>query len=191
MYRIEFKRNEYDPQIDYIKGICILFVIWTHCISRDELGYMLFPYWGDTAVPIFLLIQVFHYYKKEINVRMPSAIKLWKRILRPFIIMIALMFLVQFFIYYNVTNGSFSPSLYWDKRGPGSYYIFIYLEFALIIPLFAPLFKKLSINWLFIIFILLSQLAEVFYNVQTIFIELLFSDTHSSSFHGRNKCCSS
>ena len=161
MEKIEFNKVGYDPQIDYIKGLCILFVIWTHCINRDELGYMLFPYWGDTAVPIFLLIQVFHYYKKGIGIHLPSAAKLWKRILQPFIMMIALMFLAQFFIYYNATDGVFSPSFYWNKRGPGSYYIFVYLEFAFVIPLFAPLFKKLSAKWLFIIFVILSQLIEL------------------------------
>lgn len=160
MKRIEFNKVGYDPQIDYIKGLCILFVIWTHCIGRYELGIMLFPYWGDTAVPIFLLIQVFHYYKKGIELRMPNPYKLWKRILLPFIIMITLMFLTQFVIYYDVTDGVFSPTLYWDKRGPGSYYIFIYLEFAFVIPLFAPLFKRLSIKWLFVIFVILSQLIE-------------------------------
>ena len=161
MDRIYFNKAGYDPQIDYIKGLCILFVIWTHCISRDELGYILFPYWGDTAVPIFLIIQVFHYYKKDVSLRMPSIIKLWKRILQPFIIMIALMFLTQFVIYYDVTDGSFTPSIYWDKRGPGSYYIFVYLEFAIVIPLFAPLFKKLPVRWLFVIFVILSQLVEL------------------------------
>lgn len=161
MERIEFKKTGYDPQIDYIKGLCILFVIWTHCIGREELGYMLFPYWGDTAVPIFLLIQVFHYYKKDVSLRMPSVIKLWKRILWPFIIMIALMFLVQFFIYFKATSGTFTPSLYWDNRGPGSYYIFVYLELAIVIPLFAPLFRRLPVKWLFVIFVVLSQLVEL------------------------------
>lgn len=161
MERIEFNKAGYDPQIDYIKGLCILFVIWTHCTSREELGNMFFPYWGDTAVPIFLVIQVFHYYKKGVSLRMPSVVKLWKRILQPFIIMIALMFLAQFFIYYDVTKGTFSPSFYWEKRGPGSYYIFIYLELAIFIPLFAPLFKKLPVKWLFVIFVVLSQLVEM------------------------------
>lgn len=167
MRTIEFKKNEYDPQIDYIKGICILFVIWTHCISRDELGYMFYPYWGDTAVPIFLLIQVFHYYKKGAELRIPKLLKLWKRIILPFIIMISLMFMVQFFIYYDVTNGVFSPSFYWDKRGPGSYYIFIYLELAFVIPLFAPLFRRLAVKWLFVLFVILAQ-----------FIEFITSITH-------------
>ena len=160
MVKIEFNKTGYDPQIDYIKGLCILFVIWTHCISRDELGLMLFPYWGDTAVPIFLIIQAFHYYKKGIDLRMPSILKLWKRILWPFIIMVVIMFLIQYFIYYDNTDGTFSHALYWDKRGPGSYYIFIYLELAFVIPLFAPLFKRLSIKWLLVVFIILSQLIE-------------------------------
>lgn len=156
MVKIEFNKTGYDPQIDYIKGLCILFVIWTHCISREELGYMLFPYWGDTAVPIFLIIQAFHYYKKGVDLRMPNILKLWKRILWPFIIMVVIMFLIQYFIYYDNTDGTFSPALYWDKRGPGSYYIFIYLELAFVIPLFAPLFKRLSIKWLLVVFIFLS-----------------------------------
>ncbi len=160
MRTIEFKKNEYDPQIDYIKGICILFVIWTHCINRYELGIMLYPYWGDTAVPIFILIQVFHYYKKGAKLRIPKLLKLWKRIILPFVIMIALMFIVQFFIYYDATNGVFSPSFYWDKRGPGSYYIFIYLELAFVIPLFAPLFRRLAVRWLFVLFVILAQFIE-------------------------------
>lgn len=121
MERIEFNKVGYDPLIDYIKGLCILFVIWTHCISRDELGYILFPYWGDTAVPIFLIIQVFHYYKKGDSIRTPNVGRLWKRIIQPYIIMIAVMFITQFFMYYDMTGGTFSPTLYWGKRGPGSY----------------------------------------------------------------------
>lgn len=161
MERIEFKKEGYDPQIDFIKGLCILFVIWTHCMNRGELGTILFPYWGDTAVPIFIIIQVFHYYKKGVSVRWPSIPKLWKRIMRPYIIMVAIMFIVQFLMYYDMTDGTFSPTLYWGKRGPGSYYIFIYLEMAFVIPLFAPLFRKLSTKWLLVIFLILSQLVEL------------------------------
>lgn len=160
MKRITFNKSKYDPQIDYIKGLCILFVVWTHCMNRDELSTILFPYWGDTAVPIFIIIQVFHYYKKGVSVRVPNIYKLWKRILQPYLIMVALMFIAQFFMYYDMTDGTFSPTLYWEKRGPGSYYIFIYLEMAFVIPLFAPLFRKLSTKRLLVIFLILSQLIE-------------------------------
>ena len=160
MIKIEFCKNGYDPQIDYIKGLCILFVVLTHCMSREELGRILFPYWGDTAVPIFLIIQVFHYYKNGINLRMPNILKLCKRIIIPFVMMTVTMFAIQYFIYYNTTGGFFSPSLYWDKRGPGSYYILIYLEFAFIIPFFAPLLHKISRKWLLVFFVIISQLFE-------------------------------
>ncbi len=160
MKRIEFIRNGYDPKIDFIKGLCILFVIWTHSMHREDLSRLLFPFWGDMAVPTFIIIQVFHYYKKGIGIRMPNILKLYKRILQPFIIMVVLMFITQFFIYYDVTDGKFSPLYYWDKRGPGSYYIFIYLELAFIIPILAPLFSKMTNKTLFVFFIILSQLTE-------------------------------
>lgn len=161
MIKIEFKTNGYDPQIDYIKGLCIIFVVLTHSMYRSELRQILFPYWGDTAVPIFIIIQAFHYYKKGLDLRMPNVLKLWKRILLPFIITLVLMFTAQFFICYDETDGIFSPNLYWDKRGPGSYYIFIYMELAFVIPLFAPLFKKISTKWALLLFIILSQLIEI------------------------------
>ncbi len=161
MEKIEFNKIGYDPLIDYIKGLCIIFVVMTHSMNRSELGLILFPFWGDAAVPIFLMIQVFHYYKKGFNITLPNAFKLWKRVVFPYILIIAFMFLALFFIYYDITDGVFSPKLYWDKRGPGSYYFFIYLEFSLIIPLFAPLFKKLSWKWCLVFFVFLSQLVEM------------------------------
>lgn len=158
---IEFNRSNYDSSIDYIKGLCILFVILTHCMYREELSSILFPYWGDTAVPIFLLIQVFHYYKRGNDVRMPKLKKLWNRIMMPYILLIAITFALDYLIYYDNTNGRFDVGLYWDKRGPGSYYIFIYLQFAFLLPLLAPLFRKVSTKRLLILFLVASQLIEI------------------------------
>ena len=118
--KIEFNRIGYDQSIDFIKGLSIIFVVLTHCMYREELSLYLFPFWGDTAVPIFLLIQVFHYYKNGCILHLPSIRKLWKRILWPYIIMIAISFFINYFIFYKVTKGSFDIKLYWDKRGPGS-----------------------------------------------------------------------
>ena len=160
MNRIEFLKYRHDPQIDFVKGLCIIFVIWTHCMHREDLSRLLFPFWGDMAVPIFIIIQVFHYYKKGTCIRMPNIVKLYKRILQPFVIMVALMFITQYYMYYDITEGRFSPLLYWDKRGPGSYYIFIYLELAFIIPILAPLFHKMSNKGILVFFAILSQLIE-------------------------------
>lgn len=158
--KIEFNKTGYDPSIDFIKGLCIIFVVLTHCMYREELSISLFPFWGDTAVPIFLLIQVFHYYKNASVTRLPSIRKLWKRILLPYIIMITISLFTNFFFYYNITKGNFDINLYWDKRGPGSYYIFVYLQFAFILPLLAPLFKRVSIRNLLILFLFISQAFE-------------------------------
>lgn len=158
--KIEFNRIGYDQSIDFIKGLCIIFVVLTHCMYREELSFYLFPFWGDTAVPIFLLIQVFHYYKNDCILHLPSIRKLWKRILWPYIIMIAISFFINYFIFYKVTKGNFDIKLYWDKRGPGSYYIFVYLQFAFILPLLAPLFKRMSLRKLLVLFLILSQAIE-------------------------------
>lgn len=157
--RIKFLRNEYDPFIDYLKGISIIFVVWTHCIPRDELSNILFPFWGDTAVPLFLLIQTFHCYKKD-AAKMPSFKKLWKRIILPYLIFLFFMFAFGYLIYYKDTSGQFDLLLYWDNRGPGSYYIFVYLQFAFLLPLIHPILRHFSLKWLCLIFVIISLLIE-------------------------------
>ena len=43
--------------IDVIKGICILFVIFTHYTwTTMQWHRMLFPFWIDMAVPMFMII---------------------------------------------------------------------------------------------------------------------------------------
>ena len=162
---IDFKRTEYDPVIDYIKGLCILFVIWTHCMTREELSLILFPFWGDTAVPIFLIIQAFHCYKKNSDARIPDIKKLWFRILKPYLILLGCTFILDYFIYFQDTNGTFDLHLYWQLRGPESYYIFIYIQFAFILPLLRPIFNKISQKWYFLLFLLASQISEFVFSI--------------------------
>ena len=46
--------------IDFLKGICILFVIISHYAwSEKERLILLFPFWIDMAVPIFMVISGF------------------------------------------------------------------------------------------------------------------------------------
>ncbi len=46
-----------------MKGIAILMVLVTHGAGEFN-EQLLYPLWIDQAVPLFLLIQVFHAYKK-------------------------------------------------------------------------------------------------------------------------------
>ena len=49
---IYFNRYSYDPFIDYIKGISIIFVILNHCIGESLHSKSIYCLWGDSAVPL-------------------------------------------------------------------------------------------------------------------------------------------
>ena len=82
---VTFKKEGYDESLDYIKGICIILVVLTHCMPDPWRKYTLFPFWGGTAVPLFLIIQVYHAYKKGIDHVKFNFVKLWKRVIWPFV----------------------------------------------------------------------------------------------------------
>lgn len=153
----------YDPFIDFLKGICIILIILTHCIPPELKLAIGFPFWGSIAVPIFLIIQVFHFYKKGVDAAKTDFYKVWRRVVRPF-------FIVEFVLFalwlYNdfLTNAfalpTFKESIFMLAGGPGSYYPWIYIQFAFFLPFFKSLFKFRLIYTL-IIFIILSQLSEI------------------------------
>lgn len=66
MYVVPIKKVGYDPFIDYLKGISILFVVLLHCLPLQN--YLLCSLWASQAVPIFLLIQVFHVVRGVIKI---------------------------------------------------------------------------------------------------------------------------
>ncbi len=154
MVTIFFKREGYNPLIDYIKEIRILWVVLTHAISTKMHDYTLFCLWGDMAVPLFLLIQCIHVYKKE---EKPNAInwrKIWQRIIKPYLLVQFVILVIGVFFYYLIKE---SPSAFIHDyillggQGRGSFYPKMYLEFAILIPLFYPVFR------------LNSRLGGVFY----------------------------
>lgn len=60
---IPLKTRGYEPLFDYLKGIAIIMVVLAHgtgCLK----DFLLYPLWIDQAVPLFIMIQVFHAYKK-------------------------------------------------------------------------------------------------------------------------------
>ena len=159
--KLEIRRFGYDPCIDFLKGICIILIILNHGIPSELRSQIFFPLWGSPAVPIFLIIQVFHFYKKGLNTTKPDYNKIWKRVVRPFII-VELIIIV--FLFYKESSNNTIPSLkemvYMLTGGPGSYYPWIYVQFAVLLPLFRPI-VKLQRVYILIAFILLSQFAEI------------------------------
>lgn len=140
---IQLAKDGYDPFIDFMKGFCILSVVLVHAIPHIPGGV----YTIGQCVPLFLLIQVYHYYKNGMENAKPFNIqKVWKRILRPF-------FGVQLFIisvyaithYHSETFQEMAVKvLSKGGYGAGSYYPWIYIQFAILLSLLAKWLSKLS-----------------------------------------------
>ena len=90
MKRIEFVKNGYDPFIDFIKAYAIICVLLGHTIpGTDKWGYFL---WAGMQVPLFILIQTFHFYKKESNLNIK---KIFVRVIIPFVFISAVTFFLR------------------------------------------------------------------------------------------------
>lgn len=162
---LQLKRDGHDPFIDYLKGICILFVVLNHCLPSGFTDRTLFCIWGSTAVPIFLMLQVFHAFKKGINHVTVSYKKIWHRVVRPFLI--AELLLVVFCFLRQVVFGDTSTAqfaetiIFWGGIGPGCYYPWIYIQFAVLMPFVASFLKLFKEQNLLLIFLVVSTLIEI------------------------------
>jgi surface polysaccharide O-acyltransferase-like enzyme len=141
---------------DYLKALCILFVIITHLAVTDVLRKdFLYPFWIDMAVPIFMIISGY-VYSLSCEKRHISSINNWftyknfkpkfMRILNPFFITYFIE-VVIFYVYYTHTNTEFTPIQYLiifitGGWGPGSYYVPVLIQLLLLFPLLYFLFKK-------------------------------------------------
>ena len=100
------KRNHF---VDVLKGICIIFVIFTHASWTDEQRVkLLFPFWIDMAVPFFMLVSGYVYtksFQKNGIETLDSAYNkkyLLKNLIRytiPYFIAFMIDFCVQVFLY--------------------------------------------------------------------------------------------
>lgn len=134
-----FKKEGHDSFIDYLKGLCILFVIMQHSMGGLFQNYTLFMFWGRFAVPIFLLIQVFHFYRK--GMEKVNWSKLFSRIIKPFLIFQLFLSIILLLLSYKDMNGIIHSSIYYGGSGSGAYYPWIYIQFALLLPLFSKMMK--------------------------------------------------
>lgn len=157
---ISFNKEGYDPFIDFIKAYAIICVLIGHTVPFIE--YAGYGLWAGMQVPLFILIQVFHFYKKDDSKL--SIKKLFKRIIIPFLVFGVFTFAIlvlsgkeqdaKSLLIRGLRNGG-------GGYGPGSYYPIIYLQIALLLPVFHVLFKKLSEKNLFWIFLFISEGFEI------------------------------
>jgi hypothetical protein len=87
-----FKKDGYDPFIDFLKAYAIICVLMGHTFPfLQETGYAL---WYGMQVPIFILIQAFHVFKKdvvELNLK-----KIILRIFIPYFIILSAEYIILF-----------------------------------------------------------------------------------------------
>lgn len=147
---IKMKRGGYEPLLDYLKGIAILLVLLNHGTGGFD-GKLLYPLWVEQAVPIFFLVEAFQIYKKE-QIHFPKLSKLWHRLIKPYIIIQCIFIL--YYIFDNLVRGtSFLKNLQRmidGGDGPGSYYIWVYIQLAFLCPLLTSVVKRKLARWIFV-----------------------------------------
>lgn len=159
--------KKHDEFIDVLKGFAILFVIINHCLPCFVKSVLLFNLWGGVAVPLFLLLQSYHYFKRGLNNTPPVKFgKIFRRIVLPFLI-------AQFIliVFDSLVLGNFLSSVsQWAINfglGPGEYYPWIYLQFVVLLPVFAALFRKCG-----------TRMSLVFSILIAVGLELCMSSLH-------------
>ena len=166
MLEVKLNNAGYDPFIDFLKGLCIVWVVLTHSIPYEWQQLIGFPFWGAQAVPLFLLIQSYHYFKKD---ALPSINwkKLIKRIIIPFVIaqgIIVSYLFVDSYLYGDEPLSKFLPRLIkCGGYGPGSFYVWVYLQFVILLPCVGWLQKRISLpswGWC-LVFVVVSELLEI------------------------------
>lgn len=154
--QISFNKQGYDPFIDFIKAYAIICVLFGHTFPKlNLLGYGL---WAGMQVPLFILVQVFHFFKKErplLDIR-----KVLLRVFIPFIFVEFLLFVVLLGVFHINHTELVTRFLHSGGLGPGSYYPWIYLQVALILPFFFKWMQKRSKLQLAIVFLLICEALE-------------------------------
>ena len=161
MDAVTLNKNGYDPFIDFIKGFCIVSVVLTHSLPTVCQDYLLFMLWGGMAVPLFLLIQVFHSYKAGLDSQKRIlSLKMVKRIVIPFLLTLCFVGVVRVLKGHSIND--VVVKFLMGEGGPGSYYPWIYIEIAVLLALFRLFLKRLKCFQIFLFFGALSVLLEYF-----------------------------
>lgn len=97
-------------------------------------------------MPLFLLIQVFHTYKHGVDkaMKMPNFVKLFNRIFKPFLLLLLFEVFLLVVVLQRDPLQVMKIAIIGGGIGPGSYYVWIYIQFALLLPVIALIIKLLN-----------------------------------------------
>lgn len=143
-YALDRGGAERNHLVDVIKGVCILFVIFSHYAWSDEQRHkMLFPFWIDMAVPMFMVVSGYvgalSFYNKKIeNLKdcflINSIMAKCARFMLPFTVAFLFEFLLDAFLSKSFSFKRYIVSFFYGGEGPGNYYIPIMIQFVFLFP---------------------------------------------------------
>ncbi len=164
LYRIEFVKVGQDSFIDFLKAYSIFFVVVSHCLPIVYWEKILFHFWGDMQVPMFLLIQTFHAYKKGTQPRIKYQ-KVFIRIIAPFLAVQLILIGIFGFVFDQNFHDLICSALFFQLKGPGSYYVLIYLQFVFLLALLYPIVEKMSERTFLFLMLALSIGVEILFSL--------------------------
>lgn len=157
---ILFNTKGHDDFLDFIKAYSILCVLFGHTFPfLDIVGYNI---WAGMQVPLFILIQSFHFYKKDNN--SICFRKVFKRVLIPFLLVEIVTFLLALLVGVGDREFLLNTLLKKGGYGPGSYYPYIYVQIALFLPAFSFIIKRTSNLITILFFLIFCEGFEVFFS---------------------------
>ena len=158
MNTVTFNKTGYDPFIDFIKAYAIICVLIGHTLPyHDYWGYGL---WAGMQVPLFVLVQSFHVFKK------PNASfdvkKVLFRVILPYFLIQSIAIIYMSCRFGNQTLVSqIKPLILAGGFGPGSYYPCVYLQIAILLPFIKKWMDKGTKSQVFLQFLLLCESLEI------------------------------
>ena len=158
---LTFSKTGYDPFIDFLKAYSIVCVVIAHILPATFYKYILFQVWGDMQVPMFVLVQVFHAYKKGIK-QVVKWTSILKRIFIPFVAVQAIIIGLRAIL---SRGGQLTSLLTSGGYGPGSYYVWIYLQMAILLVAIWPWLMKRTIKQALLSFLIISVGFEVLFSI--------------------------
>ena len=155
-HTVTFNKSGYEPFFDFIKAYAILCVLMGHTFPYLKAsGYSL---WYGMQVPLFVLGQVFHVFKKECYNF--SLKHLFKRILCPFLVIQLIPISFEIFKT-GYSNNMIINYIFRGGYGPGAYYPWIYIQLAAVLACLKPWFDKGSKTKQLVIMLLISESLEI------------------------------
>lgn len=138
--------------IDVLKGFCMLMVVATHyAFSVEETKKLLFPFWVDMAVPIFMIISGFVYFKSferrginslEEAYRPQSVVPKMMRYTCPFVLIFVFQLVLDAVMGIRYEGLVILKMLFTGAHGPGSYYYPVMMQFIFLYPIIFLLVKR-------------------------------------------------